>query len=139
MSAPSFHEDDTIAKSYDRQLLLRLLRYLRPYKAAVGASFLLIVVMAGLDLVGPYLTKVAIDEHIARGDASGLARVAVLYLLALVGAFAVRFAQVFILQMTGQRIMMDLRREIYSHLQRQHVAHFDRNTVARLITRDTTD
>ncbi|HEY7511749.1 MAG TPA: ABC transporter ATP-binding protein [Vicinamibacteria bacterium] len=139
MSGASFHEDDTIAKSYDRQLLVRLLRYLRPYRAAVGVSFLLIVLMAGLDLAGPYLTKVAIDEHIARGDAAGLRRVALLYLLALVGAFAVRFAQVFILQMTGQRIMMDLRREIYSHLQRLHVAHFDRNPVGRLITRVTTD
>jgi ATP-binding cassette subfamily B protein len=139
VSAPSFHEDDTIAKSYDRLLLLRLLRYLRPYKGAVAASFLLIVLMAGLDLVGPYLTKVAIDEHIARGDAAGLRGVALLYLLALLGAFAVRFAQVFILQMTGQRIMMDLRREIYSHLQRLHVAHFDRNPVGRLITRVTTD
>jgi ATP-binding cassette subfamily B protein len=139
VSAPSFHEDDTIARSYDRQLLLRLLRYLRPYKVAVAVSFLLIVLMAGLDLAGPYLTKVAIDEHIARGDAAGLAGVALLYLLALLGAFAVRFAQVFILQMTGQRIMMDLRREIYSHLQRLHVAHFDRNPVGRLITRVTTD
>ena len=139
MSAGSFHEDDSIAKSYDRQLLLRLLRYLRPYRVAVGVSFLLIVLMAGLDLAGPYLTKVAIDDHIARGDAAGLTRVAVLYLLALVGAFAVRFAQVFILQMTGQRIMMDLRRQIYSHLQRLHVAHFDRNPVGRLITRVTTD
>ena len=75
MSA-GFHEDDTIAKSYDRQLMVRLLLYLRPYKAAVAVSFLLIVAMAGLDLVGPYLTKVAIDQHIARGDARGLAGVA---------------------------------------------------------------
>ena len=139
MSATSFHEDDTIAKSYDRQLLVRLLRYLRPYKPAVAASFLLIVIMAGLDLVGPYITKVAIDRYIARGDAGGLAPLAALYLLALLAAFAVRFAQVYILQMTGQRIMMDLRREIYEHLQRLHVGHFDRNPVGRLITRVTTD
>ena len=139
MSATSFHEDDTIAKSYDRQLLARLLRYLRPYKAAVAVSFLLIVLMAGLDLVGPYITKVAIDQHIMRGDAAGLSPLAALYLLALLAAFAVRFAQVYILQMTGQRIMMDLRREIYEHLQRLHVGHFDRNPVGRLITRVTTD
>jgi ATP-binding cassette subfamily B multidrug efflux pump len=139
VSAASFHEDDTIAKSYDRQLLVRLLRYLRPYKTAVAASFLLIVVMAGLDLVGPYLTKVAIDRHIARGDAAGLTRVAALYLAVLLAAFAVRFAQVYILQMTGQGIMMDLRRQIYDHLQRLHVAYFDRNPVGRLITRVTTD
>ena len=139
MSAPSFHEDDTIAKSYDRQLLVRLLRYLHPYQMAVAASFLLIVAMAGLDLVGPYLTKVAIDRHIARGDAAGLSRVAALYLAVLLAAFAVRFAQVYILQMTGQRIVMDLRRQIYAHLQRLHVAYFDRNPVGRLITRVTTD
>jgi ATP-binding cassette subfamily B protein len=139
VSATSFHEDDTIAKSYDRQLLARLLRYLRPYKAAVAVSFLLIVLMAGLDLVGPYITKVAIDQHITRGDAAGLSPLAALYLLALLAAFAVRFAQVYILQMTGQRIMMDLRREIYEHLQRLHVGRFDRNPVGRLITRVTTD
>jgi ATP-binding cassette, subfamily B, multidrug efflux pump len=139
VSAPSFHEDDHIAKSYDRQLLARLLRYLGPYKAAVAASFLLIVLMAGLDLVGPYLTKVAIDQHIARGDAPGLSRVAALYLGALLAAFAVRFAQVYLLQMTGQRIMLDLRRQIYEHLQALQVAYFDRNPVGRLITRVTTD
>jgi ATP-binding cassette subfamily B protein len=139
VSAPSFHDDDTIAKSYDRQLMVRLLRYLRPYQAAVAVSFLLIVVMAALDLVGPYLTKVAIDQHIARGDAGGLARVAALYLLSLLAAFVVRYLQVYILQMTGQRIMLDLRRQIYEHLQRLHVAYFDRNPVGRLITRVTTD
>ena len=76
----SFHEDDPLGKSYDAQLLRRLLGYLRPYKAAVGLSFLLIVVMAGLDLVGPYLTKVAIDRYITKGDAYGVTKVAALYL-----------------------------------------------------------
>jgi ATP-binding cassette subfamily B multidrug efflux pump len=134
-----FHDEDPIARQYDRRLLVRLLRYLRPYKAAVGVSFLLIVVMAGLDLVGPYLTKVAIDRHIARGDARGLAGVAALYLAVLAAAFAVRFGQVFILQMTGQRVMVDMRRAIYGHLQRLPVAYFDKNPVGRLMTRVTTD
>jgi len=139
LSAASFHEDDAVAKSYDRTLLLRLLGYLRPYKAAVAVSFLMIVVMAGLDLAGPYLTKVAIDRHIRRGDAAGLGGVAALYLLTLLAAFAVRFGQVMILQMTGQRVMLDLRRAIYSHLQALHVGFFDKNPVGRLMTRVTTD
>ena len=134
-----FHEEDPLARQYDRRLLVRLLRYLRPYKAAVFVSFLLIVLMAALDLVGPYLTKVAIDRHIAGGDREGLADVALLYLAALLSAFAVRFGQVWILQMTGQRVMMDLRREIYTHLQRLPVAYFDKNPVGRLMTRVTTD
>lgn len=139
MSTPAFHEEDPVAKSYDRTLLRRLLVYLRPYKAPVLASFLLIIVMAGLDLVGPYLTKVAIDGYIRKGNAAGLSGLAALYMATLLLAFVVRFGQVYILQMTGQRVMMDLRREIYAHLQRLHVAYFDQNPVGRLMTRVTTD
>ena len=139
MSKPGFHEDDPVDKSYDRTLLRRLLVYLRPYWAPVLASFLLIVAMAGLDLVGPYLTKIAIDRYIRQGNASGLDTIALLYLGSLLLAFVVRFGQVFILQMTGQKVMMDLRREIYAHLQRLHVGFFDQNPVGRLMTRVTTD
>jgi ATP-binding cassette subfamily B protein len=132
-------DDPLTPASRDWRLLLRLLGYLRPHAGAVAVSFVLIVALAGIDLVGPYLTKIAIDRHIAAGDAAGLARVAALFLLALVAAFAVRFLQTYIMQMTGQRIMQDLRREIFSHLQRLHVAYFDRNPVGRLMTRVTTD
>jgi ATP-binding cassette subfamily B protein len=82
---------------------------------------------------------VAIDAHIAKGDAAGLGGVAGLYLLSLLAGLGVRFAQMFILQMTGQRVMQDMRREIFGHLQRLHVAYFDKNPVGRLMTRVTTD
>jgi ATP-binding cassette subfamily B protein len=131
--------EDLVAKSYDRTLLRRLLTYLRPYKVEVAVSFLLIVIMAGLDLVGPYLTKIAIDRYITKGDAPGLAWVATLYMLTLLAAFAVRYGQVYILQMTGQKAMLDMRRQIFGHLQRLHVGFFDRNPVGRLMTRVTTD
>ncbi|HEY7412066.1 MAG TPA: ABC transporter ATP-binding protein [Vicinamibacteria bacterium] len=100
---------------------------------------MLIVLQALLDLVGPYLTKVAIDRHLAVGDADGLLRLAGLYLAALLLAFVVRFGQVYVLQMTGQRVMYDMRRSIYGHLQRLHVGYFDRHPVGRLMTRVTTD
>ena len=138
MSTVAFTED-LVAKSYDRTLLRRLLTYLRPYKVEVAVSFLLIVIMAGLDLVGPYLTKIAIDRYITKGDAPGLAWVATLYMLTLLAAFAVRYGQVYILQMTGQKAMLDMRRQIFGHLQRLHVGFFDRNPVGRLMTRVTTD
>src|SRR6185295_7036996 len=76
---------------------------------------------------------------IARGDAHGLAAVAALYLLTLLAALAVRFGQTLIMQMTGQRIMFDMRRQIFGHLQGLHVAYFDKNPVGRLMTRVTTD
>jgi ATP-binding cassette subfamily B multidrug efflux pump len=132
-------DDPTTPQTYDWALFVRLLRYLRPHRGAVFASFVLIVLMAGLDLVGPYLTKIAIDRHIARGDAGGLVSVAALYLLVLVLALGVRYGQTVILQMTGQRVVQDMRVEIFGHLQRLHVAYFDKNPVGRLMTRVTTD
>ena len=138
-AAPAVDDDAALPRTYDWALLRRLLRYLRPHGRTVAVAFLLIVATSGLDLVPPYLTKVAIDRHIAKGDAAGLTRVALLYLLALVAAFAVRFLQTYIMQLTGQRIMQDMRREIFRHLQRLHVGYFDRNPVGRLMTRVTTD
>jgi ATP-binding cassette subfamily B multidrug efflux pump len=132
-------DDDPVPVSYDRRLLLRLLRYLRPYLRRVVVSFVLIVAMAALDLVPPYLTKVAIDAHIRKGDADGLLAIALLYLLCLGLAFVARFAQVYVLQMTGQRVMQDLRTEIWAKLQRLHVGYFDRHPVGRLMTRVTSD
>jgi ATP-binding cassette subfamily B multidrug efflux pump len=137
--APAQDDDPVLARTYDWALFKRLLAYLRPHRRAVAAAFALIVAMSGLDLVGPWLTKVAIDRYIAKGDAAGLTRVAGLYFAALAAAWAVRFGQTYIMQMTGQRIMQDLRREIFGHLQRLHVGFFDRNPVGRLMTRVTTD
>jgi ATP-binding cassette subfamily B multidrug efflux pump len=135
-SAP---EDDPVDQTYDRALLRRLLGFLRPYKLPVSGAFVLIVAMAALDLTGPWLYKIAIDRSLARGDASLLPGIAGLYLLALVLAFAVRYGQVYLLAMTGQRVMLDLRRTLYAHLQRLHVGYFDKNPVGRLMTRVTTD
>jgi ATP-binding cassette subfamily B multidrug efflux pump len=128
-----------LARWHDLRLLLRLLRYLRHYRKAVAAAFLLIVAAALLELLGPYLTKIAIDRHIVVGDADGLASIATLYLLALAAAFGVRFAQTYVMHMTGQRVMRDMRRQLFGHLQRLHVGFFDRNPVGRLMTRVTND
>ena len=141
MSGAAAADDETPAtpRGYDSTLLLRLLRYLRPHRAAVLVALALIVAMAALDLVAPYLTKVAIDRYIARGDAAGLARIAGLYLLTLAASWLVRYWQNQTMQMTGQRIMQDMRREIFARLQALHVGYFDHNPVGRLMTRVTTD
>lgn len=140
MSAkPAPPDDDVVGNSYDWALLLRLLRYLRPYRAQVALAFVLIVALAGLDLCGPLLYKVAIDRHIVPGDTAGLQRVAGLYVALLLVAFATRFTQLYILQMTGQRVVYDLRRQIFAHLQGLHVGYFDRHPAGRLITRVTSD
>ena len=135
----SIHEEESLGKVYDSRLMARLLTYLSPYKLAVATAFLLILVISSLKLVGPYLIKIAIDEYIARGDVAGLNRIAGLYVLALLAEFILSYWQTFLMHMTGQRIMFDMRREIFAHIQRLHPAFFDRNPVGRLLTRVTTD
>jgi ATP-binding cassette, subfamily B, multidrug efflux pump len=132
-------DDEILGKAYDGRLMRRLLGYLRPYAPQVVLALLAIIANAMLQLAPPYLTKIAIDTHIASGDMAGLRNVAALYLAVLVGSFALEFVQTWLMQMTGQRIMFDLRMQIYRHLQRLDVAFYDRNPVGRLMTRVTSD
>jgi ATP-binding cassette subfamily B protein len=134
-----YHEEELLGKAYDSRLMARLLAYLAPYKFAVAVAFVLILVISVLKLVGPYLTKVAIDDYIAHGDMSGLNRIALLYVLALLAQFVLSYWQTYLMNLTGQRIMFDMRREIFAHIQKLHPAFFDKNPVGRILTRVTTD
>jgi ATP-binding cassette subfamily B protein len=116
-----------------------LLTYLRPYKARVAAAIAAIVGHSVLQLAPPYLTKIVIDDYIPAKDLSGLGGVAALFLLTLLGSFVLEYVQTWTMQMTGQRIMFDLRMQVYSQLQRLDLRFYDRNPVGRLMTRVTTD
>jgi ATP-binding cassette subfamily B multidrug efflux pump len=132
-------DDDTVGRAYDAVLMRRLMRYLRPYGLQVLTAFAAIVSGAVLQLAQPYLMKLAIDKYIATGDVAGMDRIALLFLCILVASFTLEFVQTYVLQVTGQRIMFDVRTQIYGHLQRLDVAFYDRNPVGRLMTRVTTD
>ncbi|MBI4263823.1 MAG: ABC transporter ATP-binding protein [Acidobacteria bacterium] len=133
------HEDEILGKAYDARLMRRLLGYLRPHRAQVAVALAAIVGHSLLELAPPYLTKVVIDQYIPTGNLSGLGLVALLFLLTLTGSFALEYVQTWTMQMTGQRIMFDLRMQIYRHLQRLDLRFYDRNPVGRLMTRVTTD
>jgi len=135
----SFHEEEVLGKAYDARLMRRLLKYLRPYKPQVALALAAIISASVLQLAQPYLMKLAIDRYIANGDLAGVNRIAIAFLAILVGSFGLEFIQTWTLQMTGQRIMYDLRLEIYRHLQRIDLQFYDRNPVGRLMTRVTTD
>jgi ATP-binding cassette, subfamily B, multidrug efflux pump len=135
----SAHEEEVLGKAYDARLMRRLMRYLWPYWPQVLIAFGAIVGASLLQLAQPYLMKVAIDDHIAQGSMEGLDRLALLFLAVLVGSFALEYLQTWVLQNTGQRIMYDMRMQIYEHLQRIDVQYYDRNPVGRLMTRVTTD
>ena len=133
------HEEEVLGKAYDARLMRRLLTYLRPYKQQVAIALASIMAFSVLELVPPYLIKLAIDRYIPARDLDGLALVAALYFGTQLGSFALEYLQTWTLQMTGQRIMFDIRMQVYSHLQRLDLRFYDRNPVGRLMTRVTTD
>jgi ATP-binding cassette, subfamily B, multidrug efflux pump len=133
------HDDEILGKAYDARLMRRLLQYLRPYWRQVCVALGAILVGSAASLAQPYLIKVAIDRYIAAGQLDGLDRIALLYLVILVAAFAAEYIQTWSMQFTGQRIMFDLRMAIYGHLQRLDLRFYDRNPVGRLMTRVTSD
>jgi ATP-binding cassette, subfamily B, multidrug efflux pump len=132
-------DDEVLGKAYDAALMRRLMRYLWPYWPQVLGAFCAIVAHAACRLAQPYLVKIAIDRYIASGDLAGMNRIAAIFLAVLLGSFAAEFLETYLLQMTGQRIMFDLRTQIYGHLQRLDIAYYDRHPVGRLMTRVTSD
>jgi ATP-binding cassette, subfamily B, multidrug efflux pump len=149
----SNQEEEVLGKAYDGRLMRRLLTYLRPYKRHVVVALAAIILKSGLDVLGPFLTKIAIDKYLAKSPDShswigdhlssapltGIAQIGGLYVGILLFTFALEFVQTYLMQWTGQKVMFDLRRQIFRHLQHMHVAFFDKNPVGRLVTRVTTD
>ena len=147
-------DDDVIGKAYDGRLMRRLITYMYPYKWAAFISIGAILIKATCDVLGPYLTEVAIDRYmtahptprtaflarwLSADPFRGIAQIALIYLGSLLLSFVLEFIQTYLMQWTGQKIMFDLRRQIFGHLQRMHVGFYDRNPVGRLVTRLTSD
>src|SRR5574342_511432 len=135
----NIHEEENFTKTYDASLMRRLLKYVRPYWTRMALAVLLLFVASVLDVVGPYLTKIGIDDYIVNKNEAGLAKIALLYLGVLLLAFGFNYARMYVMEWIGQQTMYDLRVEIFSHLQHLPLRFFDRNQVGRLMTRVTSD
>ena len=149
----SNQEEEVLGKAYDGRLMRRLLTYLRPYKWHVVVALAAIILKSVADVLGPFLTKIAIDKYLAKTPSShswigdrlsptpltGIAQIGGLYVAILISTFTLEFIQTYLMQWTGQKVMFDLRRQIFRHLQYMHVAFFDKHPVGRLVTRVTTD
>ncbi|HEX8926050.1 MAG TPA: ABC transporter transmembrane domain-containing protein, partial [Terriglobales bacterium] len=150
----AIQEEEVLGKAYDSRIMRRLLRYLRPYTFQVVLAVTAILLKAGCDVLGPYLTKTAIDKYLAHTSGAGhsfldrvlssdpvrgISQIAAMYLGLLVVGFVLDYTQTYMMQWTGQKVMFDLRSQLYRHVQRMHLAFFDRNPVGRLVTRLTTD
>src|SRR3954465_474606 len=141
MTAPATHshEDDILGKAYDRKLMSRLLVYARPYRSLMYGAFALLCIEGGIQVVGPLLTRRVIDVAVPARDLGVVAMCTAFFFIALVVEFITSYGQTWLTSLLGQRVMRDLRMEIFHHLQRLSVSYFDRNPVGRLITRVTSD
>lgn len=159
-------DEDPAGKVYDSRLIRRLAGYLRPYKWQAIVSALSVTLKSLSDVAGPYLVMVGIDRYLAPSGSTslttsaighpvlkidwlarhlptdpyqGITRLAAIWLGALVSAYLFEFIQVYLMQWTGQKVMFDLRRDIFRHMQRMHIGFFDNHAVGRLVTRLTSD
>jgi ATP-binding cassette subfamily B protein len=123
----------------DWDLFKRILVYLKPYSSLVTLAILLLLAVSILNLAGPYLTKVVIDDHIKSGDMKGLDVIAAVYLSVLVFSFIFQFCQTYLMQVIGQKVMFDLRSKVFAHLHKMSFSYFDRNPIGRMITRVVND
>ncbi|MBI3469796.1 MAG: ABC transporter ATP-binding protein, partial [Candidatus Solibacter usitatus] len=147
-------EEEVLGKAYDARLMRRLMAYMWPYRRYIAASVGCLLIHSVLQVAGPLLTKIAVDRYLAPNPTglatpvdrflpaaplTGLTQVAMLYLAAIAGTFLLEFAQMYLMQYTGQRAMFDLRRQLMGHLQQLDIAFYDANPVGRLVTRVTSD
>ena len=159
-------DEDPVGKVYDAHLMRRLGHYVHPYWLQAGIATFAVTLKSLCDVAGPILVMVAVDRYLApdmvakdpsnavahwvanasplarllpAGAGEGVTRLAAIYLTMLVSAYLFQFVQVYLMQWTGQKIMFDLRRDIFRHMQRMHVGFFDVNPVGRLVTRITSD
>lgn len=134
-----YHEEEEIGKTYDLRIARRLMRYLRPYWPLAAAALVLTLLTNILISTQPYFTKMAVDDFITPKRVDGIW----LFALAFFGVFLFRFifsyAQEVLLNNVGQRVMFDLRTELFTKLQRQEVAYYDQYPVGRTMTRLTGD
>jgi ATP-binding cassette subfamily B protein len=145
-------EEEILGKAYDSRLMKRLLGYLRPYKWQVAVALVAIILKAGADVLGPFLTKTAIDKYLAHASKHtlldrvlssqplvGIAQLGAAYLTLLLISFGLEYTQTYLMLWTGQKVMFDFRSQIFRHLQRMHIGFYDKNPVGRLVTRVTSD
>jgi ATP-binding cassette subfamily B multidrug efflux pump len=147
-------DEDPVGKVYDSVLIKRLGHYLKPYWVQAVISSVSVMLKSLSDVAGPYLMKVAIDRYLGGNPEAatswlvkrlpsapwqGITRLAELYLLTALLAYLFEFIQTYLMQWVGQKMMFDLRRDIFRHMQRLHVGFFDTHAVGRLVTRLTSD
>ena len=132
-------DDEILGKAYDAKLMRRLLKYVKPYKKYVIIAILMNILVAALGPVRPYLTKIAFDDNIKNSDFNGLLTICGILLASLILQAAIQYFLTYYTELMGQKIVYDLRVQIFSHVQKLALRYFDKTPVGRTVTRVTND
>ena len=133
------HQESLRNNYRDWVLFKRVVDYLKPYRTLVLLAVFFLFCVSILSLAGPYLTKIAIDDHISVSSLDGLDQIAIIYIVVLGVAFICQFFQTYLMQYIGQKVMYDLRTQTFAHMHRMSFKFFDRNPIGKLITRVVND
>ena len=133
------YEDEIVGKMYDRKLMRRFIRYVNPYRRLIVVVLLMLPLVAASKLVQPWILKVAIDNHIVKGEMAGLPMLAAAFLGVIFAESLLTFVEIYLLQYVGQKVMYDIRVELFSHIQRLSTRFFDQTPVGSLVSRLTSD
>ena len=134
MSAPK-----TTGNIFDAQVLRRILRQVAPYKKRFLLTGLLVLILAGVSWVRPYLVSLALDDHIAKGDAEGLLRIFLMVVALIVVEALLQFWQTYWANWVAQSVTLDLRSALFRHVSRFRLKYFDQTPVGQLVTRHISD
>jgi len=139
MSKEFSHEEEALGKVYDHRLMKRVLHYVKPYWGMMTIGLFFSAEVAALSVVPNLIIKAVIDGPVANGDVRGILWLSGLFLVSLVALFVAMYANTYLLTIIGQKVMRDLRLDLFAHLQRQSLGFYDRTPVGRLMTRMTSD
>jgi len=140
-----YNHEEVMTKAFDIKIMKRLLKYAKPYSLYVFISIFAILLVTGANLLRPYLVKIAIDNYInnshitKQAASSGVIHIGLLYLIIIFASFFISYGEIYLIQYTGQKIIFNLRQQIFEHLQNLSLSFFDKNPVGRLVTRVTND
>jgi len=139
VSAAHDPREDVLGKAYDARLVKRLAAFARPYSGLVALSLALLFAGGAVQLLQPWLLKVAIDDAILAGHIDRLVAPALGFLATLAAEFVLGYLQIYALERTGQNVVLDIRHAVFAHLQKLSLAYFNRKPTGNLIARITND
>lgn len=132
-------EEEFVGKPYDSNIMKRLLGYAKPHWKLMVLCIAFLIVITLLELLNPYLIKVAIDDYIMKSDIQGLDRVAILFFIVIFLTFIFDYMQTYILNYASQQIIFKIREDVFNHVQSLSISYFDTNPIGKLVTRVTND